>query len=367
MSELWIVLAVSCGLAFLSEKYTFAWHGRPSKVLNYGIVILLIAYLSLFAGLRTGYNDTYTYMSSYKTMAAFPDILTDFSWKLGDNPGFVLLNSLMKTAGFSAQTFVLFYSTTFVAIAIIFLKRYSDSFTLSIFLFVCAYGYLFSMAAIKQCASIAIGLIAIHYMLKKKWISYVLIISLAAMFHPYILLFLLMPFLRFKPWTRKTWILLLTAVGAGLFLPQIIGTVVDAAALLGDGYDATKFIGEGVNIFRVLVASVSVLLTLVFRRLVIGNDTQDNIFINCCFLYASIMFVGLFGTANYFGRLANYFVLFPAIVLPMILKKLPTRDRHFLSVAMVVCYLAYFYYGNAVSENFSQEFSRMTILNYLGQ
>ena len=53
MGELWIVLAVSCGLAFLSEKYTFAWNGRPSKVLNYGIVVLLIAYLSLFAGLRT--------------------------------------------------------------------------------------------------------------------------------------------------------------------------------------------------------------------------------------------------------------------------------------------------------------------------
>ena len=39
--------------------------------------------------------------------------------------------------------------------------------------------------------------------------------------------------------------------------------------------------------------------------------------------------------------LANYFVLFPAIVLPMILKKLPIRDRHFLSIAMVVCYLIY--------------------------
>ena len=111
MGELWIVLAVSCGLAFLSEKYTFAWNGRPSKVLNYGIVVLLIAYLSLFAGLRTGYNDTYTYRSGYKAMAAFPDILTEFSWRLGDNPGFILLNSLMKAAGFSAQSFVLFRPT----------------------------------------------------------------------------------------------------------------------------------------------------------------------------------------------------------------------------------------------------------------
>lgn len=367
MGELWIVLAVSCGLAFVSEKYTLTWNGRPNKVLNYGVVVLLIAYLSLFAGLRTHYNDTGTYMRSFEALAAFPNVLTEFSWKLGDNPGFVLLNSLMKSAGFSAQTFVLTYSILFVATAVSFLKKYSSSFTLSIFLFVCAHGYLFSLAAIKQCASIAIGLIAIPYMLKRKWIRYLLIILFASTFHPYILLFLLIPFLYFRPWSTGTWILLAITVGIGLFLPQVIGTVIDAAALLGDGYDANSFMGEDVNVFRVLVASVSVLLTLVFRRVVIGNDTQDNIFINCCFLYASIMFVGLFGTANYFGRLANYFVLFPAIVLPMILKKLPIRDRHFLSIAMVVCYLAYFYYGNAISENFSQEFSRMTIWNYLGR
>ena len=132
-----------------------------------------------------------------------------------------------------------------------------------------------------------------------------LIIFFAATFHPYILLFLLMPLLRFKPWTGGTWILLLTAVGAGLFLPQIIGTVVDAAALLGDGYDATKFIGEGVNIFRVLVASVSVLLTLVFRRLVIGNDTQDNIFMQAlCLLAFSVLqtTLAVWQTISFFFR-----------------------------------------------------------------
>lgn len=363
MGELWTVLAVSCGLAFLSEKYTFTWNGRPSKVLNYGMVVLLIAYLSFFAGLRTGYNDTYTYMSSYETMAAFPAVLDGFSWKLGDNPGFVLLNSLMKAAGFRAQTFVLFYSSLFVASAVTFLKRYSSNFTLSIFLFVCAHGYLFSLAAMKQCTSIAIGLAAIPYALNHKWIRFVAIVLLAATFHPYILLFLLIPFLRFRPWSAGTWILLAVTVGAGLFLPQIIGTVIDAAALLGDGYDAENFIGEGVNIFRVLVASVSVFLTLIFRQNICSK--QQDTFINCSFMYASIMFVGLFGTANYFGRLASYFILFPAIVLPSIIKGLPPRDKNRLEILMVLCYIAFFYYGNAINGSFANEFSRMTIWRYL--
>lgn len=367
MGELWIVLAVSCGLAFLSEKYTFAWNGRASKMLNNGVVIMLIVYLSVFAGLRTSYNDTYIYMSHYKEMLSFPDILADFSWKLGDNPGFVLVNSLLKTAGFQTQTFVLFYSVLFVTSAVVFLKRYSDSFTLSIFLFVCANGYLFSMAAMKQCASMAIGLMAIPCIFKRRWIRFGLIVFLAATFHPYILLFLLIPFLNFRPWSGRTFLLLTITLGTGFFFPKVIGAVVDAAALLGDSYDAENFIGEGINIFRVFVASVPVLLTLVFQQSLVerGNTAKNHIFINCSFIYACIMFVGLFGTANYFGRLANYFTVFPAIALPMIIKCLPKQERHFLTVSMVICYLAYFYYGNAINESFANEFSRITMWRYL--
>ena len=115
-----------------------------------------------------------------------------------------------------------------------------------------------------------------------------------------------------------------------------------------------------------LVASVPVLLTFLLKRRVSRSSAADNVLINLSFLYACIMFVGLFGTANYFGRLANYFSIFPAIVLPMILKKLSARDRRFLTASMVACYLVYFYYGNAISENFAQEFSRITVWNYLG-
>ena len=214
-----MVLAVSCGLAFLSETCTLTWKGRSSKALNNNIVILLIIYLSIFAGLRTHYNDTFTYMSSYKAMAAFPDILSGFSWKLGDNPGFILLNSLMKASGFRAQTFVLFYSSLFTASAITFLKRYSENFTLSIFLFICAHGYLFSLAAIKQCASIAIGLMALPYALDHKWPQFAAIILLASTFHPYILLYALIPLLHFKPWSRMTRVMLALTVVAGLTLP----------------------------------------------------------------------------------------------------------------------------------------------------
>lgn len=366
MGQLWRVLIVSCALAFLSEHCTLTWGGRQSKALNHAVILALIAYLSIFAGLRCYYNDTYNYMVGYTQTPVFPDVLTGFSWSLDDNPAFILLNSLMKAAGFRSQTFVLFYSVVFVTSAVCFLKRYSGSFTLSIFLFVCANGYLFSFAAIKQCTSIAIGVLGVPFALKRKWLPFLLLLLLASAFHPYILLFLLIPFLRFRPWSGRTYLLLALTLGAGLLLPQIIGAVIDAAALLGSSYDAEAFIGEGINVFRVLVACVPLILSLVFRRRLDadGISAQECVFLNCSFLYACIMFVGLFGTANYFGRLASYFMLFPAIALPALLKKAPDEYR-WLTIAMVVCYLAYFYYENAVNATFSAGFSRITLWEYL--
>ena len=367
MGELWVVLAVSCGLAYVSEKYTLSWNKHGDRILDNGIVLLLILYLSLFAGLRTGYNDTFTYVSGYNRIAPFPDILAGISWKLGNNPGFMLVNSLLKAAGARGQTFVLFYSTLFISVTICFLKRYSKSFTLSVFLFVCVNGFLFSMAAIKQCTAIAIGLLAIPLIQKRRWIIYALLIFLASTFHPYVLMFLIIPFLSFRPWSGNTWVLFALTALSARFLPRIIGTAVDVAALLGDGYDAEAFIGEGVNIFRVLVTSVPILLTLVFRRNVVNKKTAmiDYIFINLSFVYACIMFIGLFGTANYFGRLANYFVVFPAIALPFIIKRLSRNDKRFFTIGMIIGYLAFFYYGNGISYSFENAFSRVTLWQYL--
>lgn len=367
MGELWIVLAVSCGLAYLSEnKYYFPRDGRR-KSLSFFFIFLLIVYLSLFAGLRTRYNDTANYIAGYNASSAFPDVLDGFDWQLGANPGFQLLNSLMKAAGFHSQTFVLFYSTLFVTSAVLFLKRYSSSFTMSIFLFVCVNGYLFSLAAMKQCAAISIGLLAIPFAEKRKWILFALGILLASTFHPYILMFLLLPVLQFRPWSFGTWVLLLLTAAAARYLPRFIETAVDVAALLGDGYDAKAFIGEGVNIFRVLVACVPALLTLVFFPNLSDEKVgkMDYVFINCCFVFASIMIVGLFGTANYFGRLANYFVVFPAIAFPAIITRLSRYDRKLLTTAMVVCYLAFSYYGNVLHGSFAIWFARIGVLDYL--
>ena len=89
--------------------------------------------------------------------------------------------------------------------------------------------------------------------------------------------------------------------------------------------------------------------------------------VNLTMLNGAIMFVGLFGTANYFARLANYFLIFQALALPWMLKKIGGKDGQFLTVLMILGYAAYFYYANAIKQPFDQDFARLSVSEYLVQ
>ena len=84
-------------------------------------------------------------------------------------------------------------------------------------------------------------------------------------------------------------------------------------------------------------------------------------------LNGAIKFVGLFGTANYFARLANYFLIFQSLSLPWMLKKIGGRDGKILTILMVLGFAAYFYYANVIAIPFDQDFARLSLSEYLAQ
>ena len=135
---------------------------------------------------------------------------------------------------------------------------------------------------------------------------------------------------------------------------------------MGATYDMTSFVGEGVNIFRVLVCFVPLFLSALYSRKLFGQTTRtDNILFNMSMLNALIMFVGLFGTANYFARLANYFLPAQVVVLPWILKKIGGRDGQILTLLCIIGFAGYFMYGNMVQHVFDEKFAQITLWDYI--
>lgn len=334
---------------------------------------ILAAAMTLFVGLRTAINDTTAYTHGYELIKNSDGIMHNVDWfKIGDNPGFNFTNNILHALGVSTQSFLMFYAVITVCIYIWFIRKYTDHIWLSIFLFFTMGVYTFTLAAIKQCVAVAFCLIATDCALRKKWIPFVIWILIACTFHPYSLMFFAVPFLTFKPWGKKTYITLAIFGVLGISLQALLGKLVDVTTMLGEEYSISSFSGEGVNIFRLAVVWSPVILSWICHgyQLKSGDqkrDRADNLMMNLTMLNAEIMFIARFGTANYFARLANYFLIFQVIALPAMLKNFTKRSQKALTVCIVVCYMLYFIYANYMYGSFDANYKSITITEYLRQ
>lgn len=155
-------------------------------------------------------------------------------------------------------------------------------------------------------------------------------------------------------------------LAAGFTLDRFLGTIIDVTAMIGAKYDSSTFNGEGVNIFRVMVCFVPTILSFVYQeKICFGIERKNCLFLNLAMLNGLIMFVGLFGTANYFARLANYFLIMQAIALPWIFKKIGGKEGNLLAFICVLGYCGYFYYESAILRPFDILYSQTSLWNYL--
>lgn len=331
---------------------------------------IMAVFLILFAGLRTWYNDTVTYLQAYGAMSTDGtvfDTVTD--WSIGGNPGFALVNSAMKHAGLSGQSFLLIYAAVTNGIYLWFIRKYTTDIWQSAFLFMIAGCFLFTLAAIKQCIAVAFCLLAVDQLLKKNYVRFALWVLVAVTFHPYAIMFAAVPWLAFQPWSRKTYISLVVFGLAGLLLQSLMGTIVDVTSMMGEQYDAASFSGEGVNPFRLAVTAVPLVISFLARFQIEDMDEDQEkanfLFTNLAILNAEIMFVGLFGTANYFARLANYFQIFQVLALPWLFRFFTPQSKRGIIGLAVVGYLLFSYYENGILRPFDNTYSYIPLVDYL--
>lgn len=364
MRDLVILMLITVALAWFADHVALGPVNPKRRHRLIFCTLLIIILLAGFAGLRTHCNDTGAYRHGY-------ELITESSWdatdkSVGANPLFNWINYQLKMRGVSTQNFLMFWAFLTVSCYIIFVHGYSANYWLTIFLLFTTGCYTFAFAGIKQAAAIGIAVIAVMLALKKKWVPFVACVLAAALIHPYALMYLLVPFMEFRPWSKRTYWMLVIFLAAGFLLRPLIGTVVSITTLLGEEYTVSSFTGEGVNIFRVLVCNVPLVLSYIYRKKLFSDSSKaENLMVNLTMLNGAIMFVGLFGTANYFARLANYFLIFQSLALPWILKKIGGKDGEILTVLMVLGFIAYFYYANVLAIPFDQDFARLNLSEYL--
>ncbi len=330
---------------------------------------IMAVVLFVFVGLRTNINDTFAYLNAYEgtpaTKPALSEIFQSSENRIG---GFSFFQRWLKYFGASDQTFLMFFSALTNCIYLWFIRKYTHNIPLSIFLFFTTGVYGFTMAAMRQCVATAFCLIGVDRCIRRKWIPFVLWILFAWWFHPFSIFYIICPFLFFRPWSTKTYQLLMLFLLAAIALRPMIGVVVDTAEVIGKEYTEEELSGAGVNPFRLAVCAVPLVLSFVSRDIIAANEENDadNLIMNLTMINAEIMFVALFGTANYFARLANYFLIFQTLSLPWLFKLFSKKSKTVLTVFAVACYMMYYYYECVIAHGaFDDRLQSVPLFEYL--
>ena len=371
MIKLLGVFAAALALAYLSEKKTreILAAGRRYSVWMDPAYILLVVLLSLFAGLRTSYNDTGQYIIAfYKAPGVLEWIVDPQNYNLFTNPLFYFYQSVIVSLFGNAQMMIFLSAVITQVCFLLFFKRYSKQFLFSIFIYFALGTYVFTLAAIKQVLGMAIVTLAFPYLEKRKWIRYYLMVLIAMLVHTYALAFALLPFFKQKPWQLFTFVFLVVISVVVRNFESAITAFMEQANDLGKTLaEYEVFDDHTVNILRLIVYAVPPVLSLVFQKWVLGDESPtNNVLVHMSIISLAFMILGTQAGANMFGRMANYFELGTICCLPAMLKNsFDRRSYRTLSGVACLCFFGFFCYANMINLDFGQVYSSVSLTEFI--
>ena len=335
--------------------------------------IALLIILVCFGGLRTFMNDTAIYLSSFEEKV--PNTLSGIKsvdWAIGSNPLFaiyrIIIKSLLTTNG---QVFIFVSSLITITSMILFIRKNSENFGFSIFLFISFTVYAFTLGAMKQTMATAIAIWAVPLFLSGKKIRAVLLIVIAMFIHPYVVVYFAFFFLYKNIWDKRAVLIILATLAISFVFTSFIAGLLNLTSLIGDEYDSSMFEGTGTNIFRVLVYWVTPVLSFVYREQIREKDNKFlNVCINLSLVSACFILLASIGGANMMGRLANYFDIFTCISLPVVVScgNSKTNEKTIISllafIGFIGFYITYYskYYPNFFGDMFNDYYCHVSFM-----
>lgn len=210
-------------LLCLSLRYDI---NRKTKYRDEWYFVMLIIFI-LIAGLRWRLCvDTPNYINRFYHWTPTLDEFSFADYPIGEDPFYVLLNSIVKT--FGGRFYVVqLIEASFVNILVFnYIKRYSK------YLFTCLFFYAITvyvglcMETMRASFSIVICMYANDYILDKKWIKGYLLFILALMFHAQTIVMFVLPLFFFLRLNRIGIVCLIGAFVLGLLMNMILGDYV---------------------------------------------------------------------------------------------------------------------------------------------
>ncbi len=312
------------------------------------LLILLVGLLIMFSGTRyeTG-NDWTAYVAAFNRIPPFEDLCNKPELFVVSRmePGYVILNSIVKSFGGTIDIVFLISSIVTVGLLFIALNRYSFFCFLAILLYM-RYGYLqANMMFVRQGIAISIFFISLKYVEERKLLKYIIINIIAILFHTSLYVVLPLYFLLNRRYSNKAII--------GLIIISILLSFVNIVGTLG-AY-LPSFLSESVleysehDVWGGMTGKINIALIEKFVLLVLCLKYRDklsdnknfNLFFNI-FVLSIICYYSFFQMYVFQQRLVFIFQL-STIGIWLLLLRSSTKETQKWMILMLNVLVGYFF------------------------
>ncbi len=348
---IWMALAGGL-LAVAVPKKPVQVLGKTEYRWSWGATLVFVCPYVIWAANRVNFGDTEAYRRIFRDIPTLGGALTTYLAEHGKDPGFTVLVSVIKTVIGSNDKLFFFLIAAFQMFCIIyFLRKYSTSFLLSVFMFIISTDYLSWMFnGMRQFIAVCIVLLSFGLVLRKKYIPAILVILLASTIHASALMMIPLIFvIQGHSWNWKT-LLLLVGVGTAILLIDSFTAFLDS--LLAETQyndlitDELWTNDDGTNILRALFYSIPAIFSLLGRKNVKQeNSAVINLCVNCSVCTMALYFLSVFSSGIYIGRLPIYTTLQGYAAVPWLIDHVFTKQSAKIVRVVLICgFLAFFYY-----------------------
>ena len=343
-----VVTAVTILLSyFVCQKQALTTYGTTRRqALSWVCLIAVFNILFLVSALRGEVgNDYKTYAVTFHEVWVNGYVVTE--------PGFNLLVKIIYTI-LGHENYIAVFAVFSFATAALFLKIFhedSDSFFLSMFLFMTLGLYFRTFTTVRYYFILAVALFSIRYVAQKKFMRFAVLIVAAAFFHKSVLVIIPLYLIAF--YLKKKWQYAVVFAGS---LAVLLGKeiVMWVALKLYPSYENTSFLnGEGgilsnlPNIGRCLLVLV---LCICFYKEAIKDNDRNRICFNL-----NIMAVLLYVCGYYLPLLSrfSYYLMVPHLLLvPAVITKIPdAKKKKWITAVTLGIGMIYFLYFLKTASN----------------
>lgn len=328
--------------------------GRKEQRWSFIPAIILACPYIIWAAFRSDvWGDTYSYRYLYRMVPSSLNQLVSYVSSANKDKGFQALSVIIKSIFGDSDIILFFILALFQMICIVLVfRKYSCDYWLSIFLFVASTDYMSWMHnGIRQFTAVTLIFAATGLMLKKKYVSLIIVILIASTIHGSALLMIPIVFIiQGKAWNKKTLFCIFLSLLALVFVNQftnILDTLLSDTQYTNVVSDWESMSDNGTNPIRVLVYSVPTILSLIgYKYIKKVDDPVINMSVNAGIVATAISIISMGTSGVFIGRLPIFCSMYSTgILLPWEIKNIFTKDSSkIMIVATIVCYIVFFYY-----------------------